>query len=203
MYALKFPPHILLPRPDSTGFLPAVLSGTLLLGLAMQFLLSNQTILPPSSNLMPRHQRAVAIPKVEDYAAIKQRPLFTPTRQFDEVSASATATAGTNGSFIIVGTTTGKALATAFVKNRDGTTAALHTGELHEGWLVQTIHLDRVTFTRADKRIDIPVGSRSDANGQTVATNQNTIAVQGQREAPNPEAEQPAPDSNTEEANQQ
>ncbi len=152
---------------------------------------------------MPRHVRASVIPKIGEYPFIKERPLFTPTRQFDEITATATATASTNGSFVVVGITTGKTLAIAFVKNRDGTTAALHTGELHEGWLVQAIHLDRVTFTRADKRIEIPVGSRGDTNGQTIATNQNTIAVQGQREAPNPEAEQPAPDSNPEEANQQ
>lgn len=202
MCALKFLPRILLPRPGSISFLPAVFSGILLLSLALQFLLPSQTTLPSRLNLMPRHQRIATIPLVGDYAVIKERPLFTPTRQFDEVVTTAAATAGVNGNFVVFGITIGRGLATAFIKNRDGTVAPIHKGDVHEGWLVQAIHNDGITFTHAGKRIDIPVGSHSEVAVQNPALTQATIAVQGRSDVPNPEAEQQAADSNPEEAQQ-
>ena len=205
MCALKFPLPISLPRPGSAGFLPACLSGVLLLGLLAQFVLPGTTVLPAGSALLPRNIRVAAIPAIGDYPIIRGRPLFTPSRQFDEVVASAKATESNTGNFSIAGIATGRGLATAFIKNHDGTATAVHVGMVHEGWTVAAIHRDSVTFTRADARIDVPVGPHSELTTQNGTQQANAFAIQGQRETHNPEADEqetPPQETTQEEAKQ-
>jgi len=114
-----------------------------------QLVLPSSTVLPPTSELAPRHPREPVAPPAPDYPAILATPIFAPDRKPDD---SAVPVAGGLSGFDVLGIATAGDTATAVVKQPTGAIVRLKPGEQVLGWKLVSVELHQLTFERNKER---------------------------------------------------
>lgn len=115
----------------------------------LQLVLPSSTVLPPPSELAPRHPREPQASPVPEYPAILNTPIFAPDRKPDE---SAVPVAGGMNGFEVLGIATAGDAATAVVREPTGMVQRLKPGEQVQGWVLVSVELHQLTFERNKER---------------------------------------------------
>jgi general secretion pathway protein N len=105
---------------------------------------------PTTPRQAPQPQSAgFALPPLESYAEVAQRPLFSPSRKPPPPDA-ARETLGNSSSFVLLGIVISeRGKYTLIQHGRPPVTARLTEGQTLEGWTIQEIRPDRVTLQNA------------------------------------------------------
>src|SRR5579883_792318 len=92
---------------------------------------------------------AFALPPIETYAEVTERPLFSPTRRPPPPEAIPE-NIGNAGNFVLLGIVISDGSQTALIQHgRPPTLARLAEGQALEGWTVQSISANSVTLQNA------------------------------------------------------
>ena len=122
---------MLLPRPASGEYAPALLCLVLLAGLAMQVALPATTALPAAGPRMTRPMSSPAAATIPDYAAILAAPIFSPSRRPGE---AADIGAGDSQRPVLVGVASLGRSGSVVLRGSDGVAHVLRAGESWRGW---------------------------------------------------------------------
>ncbi len=113
---------------------------------------------PADTNVAAR-QDGPTVPGERAFAVIALRPLFSRTRRPPDQPKAPTKTPAMEnlGQFVVTGVITSGGNDSAILKYlrpgpRQETGLVVRTGDTVEGWTVETIEDDRVTFTRGEER---------------------------------------------------
>lgn len=97
----------------------------------------------------PQDAATFALPRVETFAAIVERPIFSPTRRPPPEAEVALDEAFSNLDLLLVGVVISSDERIAIVLPKNHTEVVrLGAGDLFQGWTVDMIEPDRVTFRR-------------------------------------------------------
>lgn len=122
----------------------------LLVAIGLQFVLPSETPLPAPSGLAPRRAAEPRLPVAENYPAVLANPIFAPDRKPD---ATIEPPAGGMGDYAVLGiATAGAGMATALVRQPDGTITRIAPGGDLNGWKLVHVELNALTFEKNGER---------------------------------------------------
>ena len=151
---MKFPALPLRPNRDNGAILPALLSGVLVLMIALQFALPVDDDIPADvRRVVPSQVGENAIGRVVPDPIILRSALFSPSRGGAGVSASGAAASGPLDGAVPVGMVRGRGFARAVLQQSDGSAVSVPMGGRYHGWTLIGLNAQSATFSREGERI--------------------------------------------------
>ena len=151
------------------------------LGVVLLLLVGWQALAPVSLDLpaLPGYDSAgktkasadTALPRTDlarDYTEVENRPLFVSGRKPPAAAASPVAAAQSQAlnAYSIVGIITAPERAVAVLHGPSGAAIHLRKGQVLEGWTLETIGTNKLTFVSGDQRQELDIKSNKNQQGQ-------------------------------------